>query len=168
VRLAVDEVQDMTSLSAACSHATESGSLLVASVVYWSPHFSPGLLPATVLAPPSGLGRMYHYMTRPVHFAGRKCALCRAYRTDGLATCSHEFVSGFVFPYSPLLWWAGAEPFRPTFLYSIVRRSKSGGEPEVVFAPKLLLVSISDARCPARKCVRCESVEILSGAPAAV
>jgi hypothetical protein len=143
-----------------CDHAGDSGWLLVSSLVYWSPTRSTGLLPTPVLRP-SGIGRYSQYRTRPIQFRGTRCSSCQSYRAALSPSCVHELERGFVFPHAPLHWWPHEDLFNPTFLYPIVLRDKDGGEPEAVFAPKKLMVSISDARCPARKCVLCSGVEVL-------
>ncbi|HVR41426.1 MAG TPA: hypothetical protein VMU84_20185 [Thermoanaerobaculia bacterium] len=143
----------------ACPHDWQPGWLLVSSVVYWSEEPGLGLLPRRVLVRP-GLRRQPQYKTRPEHFRGVRCSLCKTFRTNETPSCTHELTPGFIFPYSPLLWWPGDERFQPGFLYPFRLHARNGREPEVVFAPKRFLVSISDARCAAGKCGRCGAVEV--------
>jgi hypothetical protein len=138
-----------------CEHDADPGWLLVSNIVYWSPEAKLGFLPRTVLV--QGLSRP---LTRPAQFKGRKCSTCGTYRTEPNPSCVHQYEEGFFFPYSPILWLAGQEPFEATFLFPWVTRSKDGREPEVVYAPPRFLVSIADARAPARRCARCDSIEI--------
>ena len=140
-----------------CEHDADPGWLLVSNIVYWSPEQTLGFLPRTVLRPGGMISRP---LTRPVQFSGRKCATCGTYRTEPDPSCKHELEEGFLFPYSPILWLAGKEPFQATFLFPWVTRSNDGREPEVVHAPPRFLVSIAGARVAVRRCMRCDSIEI--------
>ena len=139
-----------------CEHDADPGWLLVSSIVYWSPEQRLGFLPRTVLGP----GLMRRPITRPVQFSGRKCSTCGTYRTEPDPSCRHQFEEGFLFPYSPILWLNGKEPFQATFLFPWVTRSNDGRETEVVHMPPKFLVSIAGARVAARRCSRCDAVEI--------
>jgi uncharacterized protein YndB with AHSA1/START domain len=69
-------------------------------------------------------------------------------------------VEGYVFPEQAILWWPGEEAFQPGFFFPFSRRSRQGRKAEVVFAPGLFLLSLGGARCPARRCKACQSIEI--------
>ena len=139
-----------------CEHDADPGWLLVSNIVYWSSEPTLGFLPQTVLRP-GAIGRP---LTRPAQFGGRKCPACGTYRTEPDLSCRHRFEEGFLFPYAPILWLAGKEPFQATFLFPWVTRSNDGREPEIVHMPPRFLVSIAGARVAARRCVQCDSIEI--------
>lgn len=139
-----------------CDHDADPGWLLVSNIVYWSPEARLGFLPQTVLSS----GVVSRPLTRPVQFQGKKCSTCGTYRTEATPDCPHQFEDGYLFPYSPIYWLAGEKAFEPTFLFPWVTRSGDGREPEIVHMPPRFLVSIAGARVAARRCERCDSIEI--------
>jgi hypothetical protein len=127
--------------------------------VYWSPTPSPGFFSKAVLGT-GGMDRRYLSMPRPKQFKGSKCSICGVVRAELSLSCEHEMEEGFIFPYSRIFWWPGSDPFKPTFFFPLVTRSKNGREPEIVCSSRRFMVTIAAARVPAKRCVRCGSIEI--------
>lgn len=147
-----------------CTHTFEEGWVLVRSPVYWSTFENGGCYPFAANCTPD-IGRR-SYPTRPRHYAGKKCTTCVIYRFDPIGSCEHRFQEGFVFSFTELLWWPGQDEFKPNFWYPFLARSSDGREPEVIFEPPTVVVSISRARRPARRCF-CGTLDIYSSQRAA-
>lgn len=143
-----------------CDHEAEQGWLLVSGFVYWSTTPSGRFLPKAVLGP-GGMSRSHLSMPRPKQFKGSRCSICGVFRAELSLACEHVFEEGFIFPRS-IFWWSGSHPFEPSILFPLVTRSKNGHEPEVVCKSPRFMWTMAGARTPARKCGRCDSIEVLA------
>jgi hypothetical protein len=142
-----------------CDGPLESGSLLVASLVHWSEE------PKVRLSSPLVLeGAVWHgtYAGRPSPFRAFRCVRCQRCIVPGVEGCSHTRYPGWIFLYAKLRWVSGEATFIPTFLYPFSARGRNGVGAETLSSPGFP-TSISEARCPARRCSKCGSLEITYG-----
>jgi hypothetical protein len=140
-----------------CAHAFEEGWILMRRPIYWSPAARIGWFRRLILLTPEIGGRQYR--TRPVQHAGERCSMCETYRMAGTHRCEHVFEDGRSFHFAKLLWWSGKERYKPGFWYPFDPRDTGGRRPEVIYAPPLIIVSPSRARCRTGRCHYCGALE---------
>ncbi len=142
-----------------CGGSLESGSLLVGSLVHWSEKPKVRMTSPLVLE-----GAVWHgtYAGRPSPFQAFRCVRCQLCIVPGAPGCAHTFHAGWIFPYAKLRWVSGNTKFAPTFFYPFSSRGRGGVIAETLFSPGFP-ISISGARCPARRCPECGSLEITYG-----